>query len=75
MAQTNLMKGIDFIMKITLDMETSEIIVPKNFFAKISKENEVITKHGGTAIDPVSRIKAAFETAMTNTDKYIKTKA
>lgn len=61
-------------MKITLDLETSEIIVPKNFFEKIEKENEVITKHGGTAVKPVDRIKKAFDTAMENTDKYLHTK-
>jgi hypothetical protein len=62
-------------MKITLDLETSEIIVPKNFFAKITKENEVITSHGGTAVSPTERIKAAFEKAMADTDKYLHTKA
>lgn len=61
-------------MKITLDLETCEITVPKNFFEKIEKENEVITKHGGTAVKPVDRIKKAFETAMDNTDKYLHTK-
>lgn len=61
-------------MKITLDLETSEIIVPKNFFEKIEKENEVIEKHGGTPVKPVERIKKAFDTAMANTDKYLHTK-
>ncbi|MBQ9913554.1 MAG: hypothetical protein IJO73_04935 [Clostridia bacterium] len=61
-------------MKVTLDLETCEIVVPKNFFEKIEKENEVITKHGGTAVKPVDRIKKAFETAMENTDKYLHTK-
>jgi hypothetical protein len=61
-------------MKITLDLETCEITVPKNFFEKIEKENEVITKHGGTAVKPVDRIKKAFNTAMDNTDKYLHTK-
>ena len=62
-------------MKVTLDLETCEIIVPKNFFDKISKENELISAHGGTAVPPVARIKNAFETAMSNTDKYLHTKA
>jgi hypothetical protein len=61
-------------MKITLDLETNEIVVPKNFFEKIDKENELITKHGGTAVKPVERIKKAFETAMADTDKYLHTK-
>lgn len=61
-------------MKITLDLETSVITVPKNFFDKVSKENEVITKHGGTAVSPVDRIKAAFDKAVSDTDKYLQTK-
>ena len=61
-------------MKITLDLETCEIIVPKNFFQKVEKENDVITKHGGTAVSPTERIKAAFNKAMENTDKYLHTK-
>jgi hypothetical protein len=61
-------------MKITLDLATNEITVPKNFFANIAKENEVITAHGGTAVPPVDRIKKAFETAIADTDKYLITK-
>ena len=61
-------------MKITLDLDTNVITVPKNFFDKIAKENEVITKHGGTAVTPVERVKAAFNTAMSDTDKYLVTK-
>lgn len=61
-------------MKITLDLETKEITVPKNFFAKIAQENEVITKHGGTAVAPVDRIKNAFNEAISDTDKYLVTK-
>lgn len=61
-------------MKITLDLETCEIVVPKNFFAKIEKENAVIEKHGGKSIGAVDRIKEAFNTAMSNTDKYLRTK-
>lgn len=61
-------------MKITLDLETCEIVVPKNFFEKIDKENTIIESHNGTAVDPVERIKKAFETAIGNTDKYLHTK-
>lgn len=61
-------------MKITLDLETCEITVPKNFFEKIEKENDLIVSHGGTAVKPVDRIKNAFETAISNTDKYLHTK-
>lgn len=61
-------------MKITLDLETSEIVVPKNFFNKIEQENEVIIKHGGNPVSPTERIKNAFNIAMENTDKYLRTK-
>jgi hypothetical protein len=61
-------------VKITLDLETSVITVPKNFFDKIAKENDTIVKHGGTAVSPTDRIKAAFNTAMEDTDKYLQTK-
>lgn len=61
-------------MKITLDLETSTITVPKNFFDKIAKENEVITAHGGQAVAPVDRIKNAFTKALSDTDKYLTTK-
>ncbi len=62
-------------MKITLDLDTCEIVVPKNFFKNIDKENDIIIKANGTPIAPVDRIKKAFETAIGNTDKYLKTKA
>ena len=62
-------------MKVTLDLETCEIIVPKNFFVKVEKENDIITKNHGTAVSAVDRIKNAFNTAMENTDKYLHTKA
>ena len=61
-------------MKITLDLETCEITVPKNFFINIEKENDIITSHGGTAVKPVDRIKRAFNTAIEETDKYLHVK-
>ena len=61
-------------MKITLDLETKEIIVPKNFFEKIEKENEIIANHGGTPIKAIDRIKNAFEAALAETDKYLHVK-
>lgn len=62
-------------MKITLDLETCEITVPKNFFNRIEKENSIISKAGGTPIAPVKRIENAFETAIKDTDKYLRVKA
>ena len=61
-------------MKVTLDLDTNELTVPKNFFDKIAKENEVIEKHGGNPVSPVDRVKNAFNAAMANTDKYLITK-
>lgn len=61
-------------MKITLDLETCEITVPKNFFTNIEKENDIITNHGGTAVKPVDRIKKAFNIAIEDTDKYLHVK-
>ena len=61
-------------MKVTLDLKTNEITVPKSFFETIDKENDIIKAHGGTPVSPVERIKAAFETAIADTDKYLKTK-
>ena len=62
-------------MKITLDLDTNVITVPKNFFTKIEKENDVIAKHGGKPIPPVERVKNAFNAAMENTDKFLQIKA
>lgn len=62
-------------MKITLDLDTNEIVVPKNFFKNIDKQNETIVKMGGQKISGIELIKKSFETAMADTDKYLHTKA
>lgn len=61
-------------MKVTLDLETNEIVVPKNFFKAYDKQNETIKKMGGTPIKPVEVIQKSFEIAMSDTDKYLKTR-
>lgn len=61
-------------MKVTLDLETLEMIVPKNFFATIEKENAIIEKAGGTTTSPVDRIRNAFTASLANTDKYLRTR-
>ena len=58
-------------MKITLDLDTNEIVVPKNFFKTIDKQNETIMKMGGQKISGLELIKKSFETAMADTDKYL----
>lgn len=61
-------------MKITLDLDTNIITVPKNFFDTFAKQNDLITKMGGTAIKPTEVIKTAFTTALSDTDKYLVTR-
>lgn len=58
-------------MKITLDLDTNEIIVPKNFFKDIDRQNELIKKTGGTTIKGTDLIRKSFEIAMADTDKYL----
>lgn len=61
-------------MKITLDLDTNEITVPKNFFSILEKQNDTIAKMGGERIKPVDLIKKSFEVAISDTDKYLKTR-
>ena len=61
-------------MKITLDLDTNMITVPKTFFKTIDKQNETITKMGGEKIKPVDLIQKSFEVAMSDTDKYLHVK-
>ena len=64
-----------YTMKITLDLGTNEIIVPKNFFKDIDKQNEMIEKVGGTRISGIELIKKSLEKAMSDTDKYLHVRA
>ena len=61
-------------MKITLDLETNVTTVPKNFFRSYEKQNETIKKMGGEPIKPVEVIQKSFDIAMSDTDKYLRTK-
>jgi len=61
-------------MKITLDLETNEITAPKNFFETFAKQNELIVKLGGEALKPLDLVRKSFEIAMSDTDKYFKTR-
>lgn len=47
-------------MKVSLDLETNELTVPKNFFDNIQKQNELIEKHGGTPVPPYRSNKKCF---------------
>lgn len=61
-------------MRVTLNLDTNEIIVPKNFFAILEKQNDTIAKMGGERIKPIELIKKSFEVAVSDTDKYLKTR-
>lgn len=61
-------------MRVTLDLDTNVITVPKNFFSVIDKQNELITKMGGEKVKPMELIKKSFEIAMSDTDKYLQTR-
>lgn len=61
-------------MKITLDLDTNMITVPKNFFKTIDKQNETIKKMDGEPIKATELIKKSFEVAMSDTDKYLRVK-
>lgn len=61
-------------MKVVLDIETSEITVPTNFFRNIEKQNDLISKHGGTPVKPMDVLRNAFDKAMSDTDKYVHVK-
>lgn len=61
-------------MKVVLDVETSEITVPTNFFRNIEKQNDLISKHGGTPVKPMDVLRNAFDKAMADTDKYVHVK-
>ena len=62
-------------MKITLDLDTNESTLPKNYFKQIEKQNDLIAKMGGEKVNAMDLIKKSFEIAMADTDKYVKTRA
>ena len=62
-------------MKITLDLDTNEITLPKNYFKQIEKQNDLIAKMAGEKVNAMDLIKKSFEIAMADTDKYVKTRA
>jgi hypothetical protein len=70
----NIYKMEAITMKITLDLETNEITAPKNFFETFAKQNEMIAKLGGEPIKPLDVVRKSFEIAMSDTDKYFKTR-
>lgn len=62
--------------RITLDLNTNDIIVPDNYFIKIAAENEIIKRAGSdNLVDPVKRIRDSFEAALADTDNHLLTKS
>lgn len=72
--QSNLIKKRRKQMKIQLDLDTNEITLPKNYFKQIEKQNDLIAKMGGEKVNAMDLIKKSFEIAMSDTDKYVKTR-
>ena len=64
-------------MRITLDLDTNIITVPKNFFDYVSKQNDALRLAG--VYDEEKKITAekiitkAFNTAMSDTQRYLRT--
>ena len=63
-------------MKITFDLETNEIVAPKNFFEYFAKQNEMLKRMSPDAkeIKPIEFVKTAFVAAIENSDKNFKTR-
>lgn len=64
-------------MRVTLDLDTCVLTVPKNFFDYVSKQNEVLKAAGvlndETRVTAEKLITKAFNTAMSDTQKYLRT--
>lgn len=59
--------------RITIDLDRDIIIIPDNFFKKISEENEKLEKYGAKPVKAIERIKRSFEEAMKDTDNRLLT--
>ena len=58
-------------MRVTIDLDRDIIIIPDNFFKKISEENEKLEKYGAKPVKAIERIKRSFEEAMKDTDNRL----
>ena len=59
-------------MRVTIDLDRDIVIIPDNFFKKISEENEKLEKFGAKPVDPLVRIWHSFTTAMNETnDRFL----
>ena len=62
-------------MRVTIDLDRDIIIVPDNFFKRISEENEKLEKYGANPVKALDRIKKSFEIAMADTDNRLLTQS
>ena len=60
-------------MRVTIDLDRDIIIIPDNFFKKISEENEKLEKFGAQPVKAIERIKRSFDEAMKDTDNRLLT--
>lgn len=60
-------------MRVTIDLDRDIIIIPDNFFQKISQENEKLEKFGAQPQSGLDRIKRSFDVAMADTDNRLLT--
>ena len=62
-------------MKVTIDLDRDIIIIPDNFFQKISEDNERLKKYGAQPQKGIDRIKRSFAVAMADTDNRLLTRS
>ncbi len=61
-------------MKVTIDLDRDIIVIPDNFFKKISEDNERLKKYGAQPQKGIDRIKRSFDVAMADTDNRLLTR-
>lgn len=59
-------------MRITIDTEENILIVPDNYFEKLTKINKTIESAGGTPYAPADYIRHSFDIAIADTDNRLK---
>lgn len=60
-------------MRVTIDLDRDIVIIPDNFFQKISQENEKLQKFGAQPQKGIDRINRSFAVAMADTDNRLLT--
>ena len=60
-------------MRVTIDLDRDIIIIPDNFFQRVSQENEKLQKFGAQPQPGLERIKRSFAVAMADTDNRLLT--